>query len=117
MIGTVTVSGEPMVLLPVAGQTWPAVIDTGFNGDLELPDALRQPLNPRYVTQTEWLLAGGQRAVEDTYEVDFLFDGVVVRAEVTFTPGDTILVGTHLLRHHRLTIDFPAQTVLLERAA
>jgi hypothetical protein len=36
----VTDEGEPVIMLTVAGQTWSATIDTGFNGELELPDAL-----------------------------------------------------------------------------
>jgi predicted aspartyl protease len=113
--GTVTEEGEPIVVLPVQGQTWPAVIDTGFNGDLELPEGLRPLVNARYITQTEWLLGGGQSLVEDTYEVEFPFDGETVIAEVTFAPSTAILIGTSLMRHYRLTIDFADQMVLLER--
>lgn len=36
LVGIVTAAGEPMVQLPVGGQDWPAVVDTGFNGDLDL---------------------------------------------------------------------------------
>lgn len=39
MTGTVTDDGVPIIMLPVAGQMWPGIIDTGFNGDLELPRA------------------------------------------------------------------------------
>ncbi len=38
--GTVTTDGIPTVSLVVAGKTWPATVDTGFNGDLELPEAI-----------------------------------------------------------------------------
>jgi len=72
--GTVTTDGVPTVSLAVAGKTWPATVDTGFNGDLELPEALRPFVNARFLAPTEWLLAGGGRIVEDTYEVDFPFD-------------------------------------------
>lgn len=33
----------------------------------------------------------------------------------TFVDGDEILVGTHLLRRHRVTIDFVAETVKVVR--
>lgn len=42
MQGTVTLDGVPMLYLPVAGRSWPAIVDTGFNGALELPDALQE---------------------------------------------------------------------------
>jgi len=33
--GTTNDDGVPVIRLVVAGQDWAAVIDTGFNGDLE----------------------------------------------------------------------------------
>ena len=113
--GTVSPDGIPMVPLPAGGKIWPATVDTGFNGDLELPEALRPFVNPRFLSPTEWLLAGGQRSVEDTYEVEFPFDGVNRVVEATFVPDDSILIGTGLMADYRLTVDFVAGSVLLER--
>lgn len=113
--GTVTADGEPIVLLPVAAQTWPAIVDTGFSGDLELPDALRPFVNPRSSGQVYSVLGGGQSVIEDLYAVDFPFDGRSVVADATFVSSGQILLGGHLMRFHRLTVDYPAQTVLLER--
>lgn len=113
--GTVTTDGIPTVSLAVAGQMWEATVDTGFNGDLELPEALRAFVSPHFLAPTEWLLAGDQRIVEDTYEVQFPFDGAALAAEATFVPGNTILIGTGLISQYRLTVDFVAETVLLER--
>lgn len=48
IVGVVTEDGIPMITLPVAGRNWSATIDTGFNGDLELPTALRLDLNPQF---------------------------------------------------------------------
>jgi predicted aspartyl protease len=113
--GTVTAEGVPTVPLIVGGQPWTAVIDTGFNGDLELPDALRSHVNARFLHSVISELASGVSVLEDLYHVDLPFDGTVVLAEATFVPGNQILLGTGLLRNYRLTIDFPARTVLLER--
>jgi predicted aspartyl protease len=117
IVGAVTTEGEPIVTLTVAGQPWSATIDTGFNGDLELPDQLRPFLNARFLCRVVSFLAGGQSVEEDTYEVDLPFDGQTVVAVATFVPGDGILIGTHLLRNDRLEISFVDQTVLLERMA
>ena len=43
--GSVSNDGVPVITLEVAGQDWSAIIDTGFNGDLELPEALRGELS------------------------------------------------------------------------
>ncbi len=43
--GAVSANGVPTITLSIAGQDWTATIDTGFSGDLELPEALRNSLN------------------------------------------------------------------------
>lgn len=116
MHGTVSDIGVPIITLSVAGQEWTATIDTGFNGDLELPEALRNVLNPQYVGKVTSALAGGQTIEEDVYLVDFPFDGDIIQARATFVIGSEILIGTHLLQEHRLQIDFVKQTVMLEKA-
>ena len=113
--GQVDAEGLPALLLPVAGQDWKAIVDTGFNGDLELPESLRTSVNPSLIGQASSELAGGQTVVEDLYLVHFPFDGQTVRVEATFSTSNEILLGTHLLRSHRLEVHFPNGTVLLER--
>src|SRR5260370_31053071 len=102
IVGNVDEDGVAFITLVVAGQEWRAIIDSGFNGDLELPDALRPFVNPRFRAQTISILGGGQTILEDYYVVDFPFDGHTVPAEATFVPGTEILVGTHLIRDYRL---------------
>ena len=117
MTGSVNAFDEPYVSLKIGEQTHPAIIDTGFNGDLELPDSLRAHVNPRFQGKVLSLLAGGQQVLEDVYLVDFPFDGETLIAEATFVSGSSLLLGTHLLRRYRLVIDFPARTVSLDRVA
>jgi predicted aspartyl protease len=113
--GTVTADGTPIVNLHIIGRSWVAIVDSGFNGDVELPEAPRQPLNAQFAQIIISNLAGGQQVVESAYWVEFPFDGRTVTAVATFVPGEEILLGTGLLREHRLEIDFPASTVLIER--
>ena len=58
--GTVSADSVPTITLSIAGQDWTGIIDTGFNGDLELPKVLRNALNSRYVGRVISALAGGQ---------------------------------------------------------
>ena len=88
----------------------------GFNSDLELPDALRDPLNAQFVGRATAALAGGQSVEEDLYLVNFPFDGQVVQAEATFVSGNRILIGTRLLSEYTLQINFVSRTVQIERA-
>ena len=61
-------------------------------------------------------LANGQYVEEDNYTLQFSFDGEAVRAHATFATVREILVGTRLLRRHRLQIDFVRRSLLLEKA-
>jgi len=59
MVGHVDAEGVPVLLLPVAGHDWKTVIDTGFNGDLELPEGLRTSVNARLLGHSLSQLASG----------------------------------------------------------
>ena len=115
ILGTISVEGVPTITIPIAGRHWPAIVDTGFNGDLELPEDLREAFPARYVGRVTSALAGGQHLEEDVYLVEFPFDGHILRAEATFVPGSQILIGTHLIRDYELQIDFVRKSVRLER--
>jgi predicted aspartyl protease len=104
-----------MINVDVGGHRWRATIDTGFNGELELPEQLRSYVNARLIGQVISLLAANQRIEEDAFLVDFPFDGRTVEAQATFVDGADILIGTHILEAYRLTIDFPAKTVVIEK--
>ena len=113
--GVVNSDGVPEIAISVAGREWPAIVDTGFNGDLELPASLLQHVNAQYTMDIVSLLAGGQQIIEPAYDVEFPFDGFDVSAEATFVGDSEILLGTGLLRDYRLEVDFAARTVMLER--
>ncbi|MGP0063032.1 MAG: hypothetical protein ACLQGP_05440 [Isosphaeraceae bacterium] len=116
ILGAIEDDGVPVVIISVAGRSWPAIIDTGFDGDLELPTGLLPSVNARYLCQIRSFLGAGLTAEEDAYLVDFTFDGQTYSAEATFVARDEILIGTHLLRDHLLEVDFPARKVRMERA-
>jgi predicted aspartyl protease len=116
ILGAVSVEGLPTITLPIAGRDWRATIDTGFNGDLELPEALREPVKAQFVGRATAALAGGQSVEEDLYLVDSPFDGQRVQAEATFVTGSRILIGTRLLREYSLQINFLSGAVTLQRA-
>lgn len=111
--GVVSAHGLPIVSLRVADEDRVAIVDTGFNGDLELPDSLRDNLNARHLGRLTCALGGGKTIEEEVYLVDFPFDGRTVQAEVTFVPGSDILLGTKLMREHRLEVDFCSGLVRL----
>src|SRR5205823_418837 len=96
--GTVTEGGVPAIPVTIASALYSGIIDTGFNGDVELPLKLRDEVNARFFCRAKSLLAGGITIEDDLYIVDFPFDGKTVRAHATFVQGTDILIGTRLLR-------------------
>lgn len=111
----VSEDGVPVIKIAIDGKDWSATIDTGFNGDLELPEQLRDRVKARYVGRVSSALAGGKIIEEDAYLVDFPFDGNFLRVTVTFVKGSEILIGTHLLREYRLQMKFLSKNVELDR--
>jgi predicted aspartyl protease len=107
MTGWVTEDGTPCVLMHVLNQDWVAVVDTGFNKDFELPEALFDQVVVRHIGSADVVLAGGRLVQEEFYQVRLLFDGEFLDAEASFIANDTILVGTRILSRYVLHIDFP----------
>ncbi|TXT22312.1 MAG: hypothetical protein FD138_3531 [Planctomycetota bacterium] len=113
--GIVTEDGVPLIHVSVGDRLWPAVIDTGFNGWLELPDSCRDAVNPLFLGRIVSELAGGVKIEEDAFSVEFPIDGDSIESEVTLVDSDALLIGTALLANHHLEIDFPTKSVRLER--
>ena len=115
MSGEIDYEITPILRLMIGDQEWIAVIDTGFNGDLELPERLRDEFATELFGESRTILGGGTVITEDLFRIDFPFDGEDVPALAAFAPVDQSLIGTHLLRNYRLDINFVARTVLLEK--
>lgn len=59
MIGWVTDDGSPCIEITIEKQKWIAVIDTGFNKDLELPQSLFESVVVKHMGSADVILAGG----------------------------------------------------------
>jgi predicted aspartyl protease len=113
--GIVNEHGVPVISLRLADRVWAAIVDTGFNGGLELPASLAGQIDAEYHGLVESRLAAGIVVNEEVFPVELDFDGRREFTPATFAEVQHVLVGTRLLRRHRLVVDFPARTVLLER--
>jgi clan AA aspartic protease len=80
--------------------TVPAIIDTGFNGQVSLSrrvvDELDLPLTYEGTVEAE--LASGMVIEEDVYSGTIRFDGQELTAEIIVTDSEDTLIGTALLR-------------------
>ena len=114
--GIVTGNGVPLIVLKLASEDWLTVVDTGFNGALELPAALSSRLilqSAGFITSE---LAAGVTVEEEAFRTFNEFDGEQIEVDVTFADVEQALLGTWLLAKHRLEIDFSKATVRLTRA-
>lgn len=93
--GKVDADGIPVISVSVDERQWRTIVDTGFNGDLELPETLKAAVHAQFNGRISSLLAGGITVDEDDYLVQFPFDGDIVTAECTFVSQNELLVGTH----------------------
>jgi predicted aspartyl protease len=57
--GQVDREGVPVITIEIGGTLQRAVIDTGFNGNLELPVKLKPAVNARFI-RSHSLAAGGR---------------------------------------------------------
>jgi predicted aspartyl protease len=103
--------------LNLGGKQRVAVIDSGFDGFLVLPDSLADEIRGRFRGEAEVTLGGGQVVREDLFAIEFPFDSQMLSVEASFAPIEEILIGTSLIQDYRLEVNFVARTVVLERVS
>lgn len=104
-----------VVRLAVGPAVVDAVIDTGFDGHLQLPSS-EAGSTPRTLIDTDrYGFADGSEVEFDVYLVRVSFAGADIASRAIFSPTDEALIGVKFLADYRLTIDYPAGTVTLER--
>lgn len=115
MTGVVDGRGTPVVRLPIAGQDWTAVIDTGFDGFVLIPAVLASEFKCRLLGDAELTLSGGHVIRQKMFALDFPFDGELLPIRAFFAPVEELQIGTQLLAGYCLEINFVTRTVLLEK--
>jgi predicted aspartyl protease len=115
MTGEVDGRGTPVIRLDIAGQTWTAIIDTGFDGFVHLPSVLASEFKSRLWGEADVTLSNGQIVRQKLFILEFPFDGELQTVRASFGPGHEVLIGTQLLAAYRVEINFATRAVLLEK--
>jgi predicted aspartyl protease len=115
--GEVDDRGTPIIRLNLGGRDWIAVIDTGFDGDLLLPEELATHFPGPLWGRLRVILGGGQVVIEDVFTVSFPFDGELRYLKASFAPVEELLIGTAMLANYRLEINFATRTLILEKVS
>lgn len=106
--GVVNAAREAVVTLPLqgpSGQTLEidAVVDTGFNRFLTLPQAVVTELGLAFTGVSRVVLADSSEVILPSYGVTVVWDGQM-RYVVAYTADTTPLIGMALLDDHDLSI-------------
>jgi len=106
--GIVNVQIEAIITLKVLGSSGAevaveAVIDTGFNGYLTMPQPLIDFLGLPWRRRGSGILADGSRIIFDIYEAEVIWDGELRRVAVDGSEADP-LIGMSLLQGYELLI-------------
>jgi predicted aspartyl protease len=95
--------------------TLPAIIGTGFNGQVSSARRVVDELNPplTYEGTVEVELGSGAVIEEDVYSGTIRFDGQEQTAEIIITDSEETLIGTGLLTGKVLLMNFVTREVIV----
>jgi clan AA aspartic protease len=120
MIGRVDVSARALLSLQLRqsevsdAQELVVWIDTAFDGELVVPAADVQRLGLPQSSTCQAILANGTTVTLETYYCWIDWFGSYRRVEVVTSNARLPLLGTALLRKHKLTVDYRSGEVTLE---
>ncbi len=120
MIGTVDKKGRALLDVPISNKldgaytpvtTW---IDTAFDGHLVFPHELIEALELESLAETEAILADGSKVALETFVCFVDWFGKRIPLQVIANDGRFPLLGTGLLEHRVLHIDYAKQELSLD---
>ena len=88
-----------------------AIVDTGFDGDLCLPTRHAVQLGLELIGEQHIELADGTQRYELVFAGSVRLFGETRTVEIMLTKSEDALLGTRLLDHYRVSIDFPGGRV------
>ena len=93
----------------------PAVIDTGFSGQLCLAERHVEHVKMSFEFAEPYELANGEVAVMDVFRATIMFGRRTHVVNLILTSSQDTLIGASLLKGFKLTIDYPGRVVEVER--
>jgi clan AA aspartic protease len=117
VVGHVDEQGWPLLPVLIKGAraevTLEAVIDTGFDGSLCVPVEVAVQLGLELIGFQTVEYADGRRSRELVFLGSVVLAGQERKVEISLTDAQEALVGTELLAHFTLEINFPQKSVRL----
>ncbi len=113
--GIVNENEEPIIELDLVlnsrHHNLKAVIDTGFNGYISVPQKLVNKSGWYFIGYEEYEIATGEKVRQKVYLGKIIFDRIECDVYILTSKAQDILVGTKLLKNKVLKIDFKSKKV------
>lgn len=106
---------QAFVTIQLGGLPLDFQIDTGFSGTLIVGEELFDPSCGSAAGTMKAELADEHIAVYDTFKVVVNWFGELTQVRLLVGPGKLCLLGTDMLKPHRLEIDYGLRTAELTR--
>ena len=115
--GTVTAAREPVVVLEtfLKKRKFSVIIDTGFSGELCLPQRTIHRMGFERIGREAYVLADSQIVYADIYKAEILWFNYSRSVEVIALDNPQGLLGTQLLQACTLTVDFRRRRVSIKQ--
>lgn len=117
--GFVDENDEPIISITLALGKGPkrfqAVLDTGFNGYLSVPQSIALRSNWYFAGYEEYEIATGEQIKERVYLGKVLFENRRLIIPIVTSRSQDLLVGTKLLSGRELHVDFSKRTVWIRK--
>ena len=93
----------------------PAIIDTGYNGEVVLPEEKIQEMGLEFLGTIDTELANGEIVEMELFRGHVRWFGTVREVAIGASQSDDTLVGTLLLANCELAINFKVGSVRIEQ--
>ncbi len=107
---------EPALKLDLISKLIEVLIDTGFAGSLVVPQNLSDDLVLQFEGFEEFYTVTGQLFVAPAYSVEANWFGERIRIAIAISSDvKESLLGSHMLKHCRLTIDYRNRMLMIDQ--
>jgi len=103
--------GMPFATLSVGPTEIEALVDTGFNGFLLIPESVARACKFKALGSIKYFMADGKQASAKTYEAEISWLHSRIRIEAITSKANFSLIGMQLLTHAKTVIK-PMENIL-----
>ena len=97
--------GNPVIQLSIEGRKIEALLDTGFNGHIMLPDSVIRELALDQIGIPDYLTASGDDKVTSVYKGQIEFLNEKIEVPILSTDADFSLAGMELFHNCKILVE------------